>query len=142
MAITHFTPNSGYQTLSGSVNPVGLSTAIVTTGTTPVTLTAANVLAGLLLVDCQDAGTAKWPTAAVLAAAIQGVRVGTMVELHINNVGDTTLTVAINTGGTLGTGSTATQATVTGKDWVAVFTNVTSGSEAYTLYSLNAASAY
>jgi len=142
MAITHFTPSTSYSTLRSPVNATGFSTATVTTATTPVTLTTANVLAGLLNVDCQDAGTAKWPTAADLAAAIQGVNVGTMVELTIRNVGDTTLTVAINTGGTLGTGSTATQATVTGKPWCAVFTNVTPGSEAYTLYSLGAASAY
>ncbi len=142
MAITHFTPSRVYTSTSAPINPIGFSTAVVTTATTPVTLTTANVLAGLLNVDCQDAGTAKWPTAANLAAAIQGVAVGTMVVLTIRNVGDTTLTVAINTGGTLGTGSTATQATVTGKEWVAVFTNVTAGSEAYTLYSCSAASAY
>ncbi len=142
MPITSFLPTTTYTTTTAPLNPVAGSTAIVTTGTTPVTLTTANVLAGLLRVDCQDAGTAKWPTAANLAAAIQGVRVGTSVWLTILNVGDTTLTVAINTGGTLATGATATQATVTGKSWCAIFTNITAGSEAYTLYSCSAASAY
>lgn len=137
MAIAHFVPNQGYTTTSTPINP-GLTTpntATVTTGTTPVTMTVANALGGLLLVDCQDAGTLKFPTAANLAAGIQGVHVGTAVLLTVLNVGDTTLTMAINTGGTLYTGTTATQATVTVKQWIVVFTNVTSGSEAYTLYS-------
>lgn len=142
MAITHFTPTRVYTTTAAPINPIAGSTATVTTATTPVTLTTANVLAGLLRIDTQDIGTAKWPTAANLAAAIQGVAVGTAVDLVILNVGDSTLTVAINTGGTLATGATATQATVTGKRWMAIFTNVTAGSEAYTLYSLGAASAY
>ena len=142
MALKHYTPSRVYTTTTYPVNPTSYSTAIVTTATTPVTATTDNVLAGLLNVDCQDAGTLKWPTAANLVEAIQGCAVNTIVFLTIRNVGDTTLTVAINTGGTLGAGSTATQATVTGKDWAAVITNVTAGSEAYTLYSCSAASAY
>lgn len=142
MPLTHFTPNRIYTTTEAPINPKAFSTAIVTTGTTPVTMTAANALAGVLLVDCQDAGTLKFPTAAVLAAAILGVAVNTTVFLWMLNVGDTTLTGAVNTGGTLATGSTATQATVTSKLWAVRFTNVTAGSEAYTLYTLNAASAY
>lgn len=142
MALTHFTPTRVYTTTEAHINPKGGSTATVTTATTPVTLTTANVLAGLLLVDTQDAGTAKWPTAADLVAAIQGAAVDTCVWLWIKNTGDTTLTVAVNTGGTLSTGSTATQATVTSKLWCAILTNVTSGSEAYTLHSVTVAGLY
>jgi hypothetical protein len=99
-------------------------------------------LAGVLFVDCQDAGGIKFPTAANMVAGIQGCAVNTCVFLWVVNTGDTTLTPAVNTGGTLGTGSTAAQATVTSKLWLLRVTNITSGSEAYTLYSLNAASAF
>lgn len=141
MPLAHFTPNRVYTTTEASINPKVGASATVTTATTPVTMTVAQALAGVLFVDCQDAGGIKFPTAALLAAAIQGVAVNTAVFLWIVNTGDTTLTPAVGTGGTLGTGSTAAMATVTSKLWLVRFTNVTEGSEAYTLWSLNAASA-
>jgi len=142
MAIPHFTPTRVYTTTSGPINPKACASATVTTATTPVTLTVAQTLAGVLFVDCQDAGGIKFPTAAALVAGIQGCEVDTCVFLHVMNTGDTTLTPVVNTGLTLGTGSTAAMATVTSKTWLIRITNVTAGSEAGTLWSLNAASLF
>jgi hypothetical protein len=142
MAITHFTPSRVYTTTELPINPKAGASATVTTATTPVTLTVAQTLAGVLFVDCQDAGGIKFPTAANLVAGIQGCAVDTSVFLWVVNTGDTTLTPAVNTGGTLGTGSTAAQATLTSKLWFVRVTNVTAGSEAYTLWSLNAAALF
>lgn len=142
MAITHFTPTRVYTTTEAPINPKAGAEVVVTTATTPVTLTVAQTLAGVLFVDCQDAGGIKFPTAADLVAGIQGCAVNTSVFLWVLNTGDTTLTPVVNTGLTLGTGSTAAMATVTSKLWMIRITNVTAGSEAGTLWSLNAASAF
>jgi len=139
MAITHFTPTRVYTTTSGPINPKACASATVTTATTPVTLTVAQTLAGVLFVDCQDAGGIKFPTAANLVAGIQGCEVDTCVFLWVLNTGDTTLTPVVNTGVTLGTGSTAAMATLTSKLWMLRVTSVTAGSEAATLWSLTVA---
>ncbi len=141
MALTHFTPTNVYSTFANHINPTGCASATVTTATTPVTITVAQALAGVLFVDCQDAGGIKFPTAANLVAAIQGCQVNTCVYLWVVNTGDTTLTPVVNTGITLGTGSTAAMATVTSKLWLIRITSITAGAEAATLWSLNAASA-
>jgi len=142
MAITHYTPTRVYTSTAAPINPIACASAIVTTATTPVTLTVAQTLAGVLFVDCQDAGGIKFPTAANLVAGIQGCAVDTCVFLWVLNTGDTTLTPVVNTGLTLGTGSTAAMATVTSKLWLIRITNITPGAEAGTLWSLNAASAF
>lgn len=141
MAIPHFTPQQTYPRTKGVFVPTySAQTATVTTATTPVTVTAAQILQGVLIVDCQDAGTITFPTAALLKAAIPAPDVGTAFELIVLNSGDTTLTVAIGSGGTLV--GTATVATVSSKRLLFRFTNVTEGSEAYTVYSLGASSTY
>jgi hypothetical protein len=85
----------------------------LTTGGGVRTLTAAEVLGGLLIINCDDAQTATLPTAALLNAAIPGAAVDVCFDVDIINVGDTTLTIAVGTGGTLTVGnSKATVATV------------------------------
>lgn len=71
---------------------------VITSGTTPVTMTAAQLLQGWLDVDCQDAGTLTLPTAALLNAAIPGVEVGDCLDFAVVNYGDTTLTIGLGTG--------------------------------------------
>ena len=97
---TRRTPERNSPLLSSGVNLVkrALSTITVTSGTTPVTLTAAQVLKGFLPVDCQDTGTSTLPTATLLNAAIEGVEVGTSFAFTIWNGGDSTLTLAVGTG--------------------------------------------
>lgn len=141
MSIATFSPNKGYAIFSTLVYPTVTPTAVtVTTATTPVAITAAQALSGLLNVDCDDAGTITLPAAAAIKTAINGCEVGASFQLVVRNVGDSTLTLAAGTGGTL-TG-TATIATANIKSLLIVFTATAEGDEAYTAYTLGAASAY
>lgn len=102
-----------------------------------LTLTTAQVLGGLILRDTSGANrTDTMPTASDLLDSIQGAMVGTAFEFTIRNTADAaeTITVAAGTGGT--TSGTMTIAQNNSKRFAVVFTNVTSGSEAYTIYSL------
>ena len=99
MALTSFTPQQGFPNFKSLTYPttvVGLP--VVTTATTPVTMTVAQLLGGLLAVDCQDAGTLTTPTAALINAAIPGAAVGVSFEVDVINYGDTTLTIGLGTG--------------------------------------------
>lgn len=142
MAITHFTPTRVYTTTEGPINPKAGASATVTTATTPVTITVAQMQSGVLFVNTVNAGAIKFPTAIDVVAGIQGCAIDTSVFLWVVNTGAAALTPAVGTGGTLGSGSTAAQATLTSKLWFLRVTSVTSGSEAYTLWSLNAASLF
>lgn len=62
------------------------------------TMTAAELLKGFLVADCQDAQTWTLPTAALLRAAIPGVKVGDTFEFVVANYGDSTLTIGLGTG--------------------------------------------
>ncbi len=110
-------------------------TTISTAGA--VTFAASEVLGGIILRDPNGAGRADLvPTAANLVAAISNPNVGNAIRFTIRNTADAaeTITVTTNTGATLS--GTMTIAQNNSKDFLAVLTNVTSGSEAYTLYSL------
>ena len=98
------------------------------------TLTAAQVQGGLILCPASTGRTLTLPTAALLSDAIQGGLVGTAFEFTIRNTGAGTVTVAAGTGGT--TSGTMTVATTASKRFLVLFTNVTVGSEAFTIYSL------
>lgn len=101
---------------------VTAATATVTTATTPVTGTAAAILSGLLIIDCQDAGTYTLPTATLLQAALPGAQVGTAFEFTIRNSGDSTLTIGAGTGNTIS--GTATIATLNSKRFLALVTAI------------------
>lgn len=142
MSVTTFEPVKNYAGFSSLVYPKVTATAkTVSSGTsTTPTWTAADILSGLIVVNCDDAGTATLPTATLLNAAINGVTVGTSFEFWIRNTGDSTLTIAAGTGGTLATGNTNTVLTVQTKIWKLVVTGVKqpadpSTSDTYTLYS-------
>ncbi len=81
------------------------------------TLTAAEILGGLLVINCDDAQTATLPTATLLNKAVPAAAVGATVYFDLINTGDTTVTIAVGTGGTLLTNSnsTSTVATVVAK---------------------------
>lgn len=102
-----------------------------------VTFTAAQVIGGIILRDPNGAGRADLvPTAASVVAGISNPVVGSAFRFTLRNTADAaeTITVTTNTGATLS--GTMTIAQNNSKDFLAVLTNVTSGSEAYTLYSL------
>lgn len=84
---------------SGPIVHKGAPTSMdVTSGTTPVTLTVAQLLTGFLVVDCQDTGTITLPTATLLVNAIPGIAKDDVFDFHVINEGDSTLTVAVGTG--------------------------------------------
>lgn len=104
------------------------------------TYTVAEVLGGLILRDTNGAArTDTLPDAADLLAAIPGAIVGTSFKFTVRNTADAaeTLTVAAGAGGTIS--GTATIAESNSKEFLVVFTDVDSGSEAYTVYSLGTA---
>lgn len=74
------------------------------------------------------------PLATALLAALPNVVVGSSYLLRIINNNSGTATVVTNTGWT--TSGTLTLATVTTRDFVVAFTNITSGSVAATLTSV------
>lgn len=142
MSITTFEPVKNYAGFSSLVYPKVTATAkTVSSGTsTTPTWTAADILSGLIVVDCDDAGTATLPTADLLTAAINGVTVGSSFEFWIRNTGDSTLTIAAGTGGTLATGNTNTVLTVATRIFKVVITAVKqptdpSTSNTYTVYT-------
>ena len=116
------------------------ATVTLTTAGGVGTLTAAQLLTGFVIVDCQDAQSLTFPSAALLCAAIPGVSGtaqftgGVGFDVDIYNSGDTTLTMVIGAGGTLV--GTATLLTVTAKRFKFVITDATVGSENYTAYSM------
>lgn len=129
------TPERVSPLLSGLPLPVTTVTTDATAAA--ITMTAAQILGGLILRDPNGAGRADLvPTAANLVAAIPGAEVGTSFEFTIRNTADAaeTITVTTNTGATLS--GTMTIAQNNSKRFLARLTNVTVGSEAYALYSL------
>ena len=94
-----YTPTVGFAGFSTITFPrITVNTITLTTAGGVRLLTATELLQGLVRLDCQDAQTLTLPTAAAIIAAIEGCVVGTTFEVDILNFGDTTCTVALNTG--------------------------------------------
>jgi hypothetical protein len=113
----------------------------VTTYPSDATITAAELLGGLLVDTEAGASTFTLPTAALLAAAIPGIAVGLSFMFALRNTGNNTATVAVGTGITSASGNTLTVATVNTRIFLLICTGVASDSvpgSAYTfdLYSL------
>lgn len=132
---------SGFSPLLGEprMGLIPLPQVTVTTKSTAgaATLTASEILGGLLLRDPNGAGrTDTLPTAESLIAAIPGVMVNTSFQFDIRNTADAseTITIAAGSGGT--TSGTMTIAQNNGKRFIVVITNNLQGSAAYTVYSL------
>lgn len=96
-----------------------------------VTLTAAQVLGGVLDRDGAVTVSDTTPTAAALVAAYPGVSVGDAKQLKIRNRNTGTLTLLAGAGVTLE--GTTTIPTVNTRTYLVRFTNVTPGAEAVTL---------
>lgn len=77
------------------------------------TATADEVLGGLFVLNVDDAQTMTLPSAALLNRAIPAVASGVGFEFSIINTGDSTLTVAVGTGGTAATGSNSKNSVLT-----------------------------
>jgi len=101
-----------------------------------VTYTVAQILGGVILRDTNGAARSDTlPTAAALAAAIQGIQVGTAFEFALRNSSAAANSVTVVAGAGLTISGTATVAQLNSKAFLVVFTNVTPGSEAATVYS-------
>lgn len=133
MPINSFTPTTGYARFSTLVYPVFTVASDATAAA--VTYTTTQVLGGLILRNTSGAARADLlPTVASLVQAIEGIQVGTGFEFVVRSAGAETITVTTNTGWTLS--GTMTIATLNSKRFMVVFTNITPGTEAATLYSL------
>lgn len=95
---TRRTPETDNPFLSSVVYEHRPGTAGVVSGVATTDMPMASLLAGFLPLDVQDAHTWTLPTAAAINAAIPGVHVGSSFDLEIINYGDSTLTLAVNTG--------------------------------------------
>jgi hypothetical protein len=127
--------NAATVTTKGVVSPLITVATITTAGN--VTYTPANLLGGLILRNTNGGNRSDVsPTAALLLAALPRAEVGQAITFTIRNTAGAaeTITMTAGTGATLS--GTMTIAQNNSKEFIAVFTNVTGGAEAYTLYSL------
>ena len=105
------------------------------------TYTAAQILGGIIVRDCAGAGrTDTLPTAALLVAALPGVRVGDVISCTIVNGSDAAeaITLAAGAGGGFDANQTAASRVIgqnTSKTIRIRFTNVTAAAEAYVVYA-------
>lgn len=121
------------QVIRGRGAPVSKNTA------GNVTLTAAEILAGVIVADCAGAGrTYTLPTAALLVAAVPNAQVGDQIECTIINGSDAAeaITIGEGVGGTWDANFVAakTIAQNVGKTVFLRLTNVTASAEAYVVY--------
>lgn len=105
-----------------------------------VTYTAADILTGLIVRDCNGAArTDVLPTAALLVAALPDAKVGDIVQCEVLNGSDAAETITINAGagGGYDPNQTAVSRVVPQNSSKTVrirLTNVTPGAEAYVAY--------
>lgn len=86
----------------------------VNTTTTGITMTTAQMLAGVFVTTAAGAFALTLPTAADMVAALPNAQVGSQFVCYLVNAGDNTLTITTNTGNTITGGhGTATMATAT-----------------------------
>lgn len=122
---------------TGSVGAMDAYTATIETAVDDTaTVTAAQLLKKIIDAVPTGAATFTLPTAALLVAAMPGVKVGDTFEFIItnNSAGANTITVAAGTGGTADGTVTVAQNVV--RKFVVHITNVTASSEAYTVYGI------
>lgn len=106
-----------------------------------VTLTAAEVLTGIVVADCTGAGrTYTFPTAALLVAAVPGAAVGDLLRVKVINGSDAAETITLAEGSGGGWDANQTNASkviaqLNSKDVLIRLTNVTASSEAYVMYA-------
>lgn len=103
------------------------------------TITAAQVLSGVIVRDCGGgARTDTLPTAALLVAAVPNAKVGDLIRCTVINGSDAAeaLTIAEGAGGTWDTNFVAAKAVAqnAARELIIRLTNVTASSEAYVVY--------
>lgn len=119
--------------IRGSQTPLVTSTATTDTAT----LTAAQLLTGLITATPTAAAAYTLPTPAAMVAAIAGCKVGTSFTVLVNNTsasGAKTITMTAN--GSFTVDGTATVADNVARLFRVVINNVTASSEAAVLYGI------
>lgn len=132
---SYTTNNQGTLWFNGFGTPRTLSTS------SAVTLSAGDLLTGIITINPGAAVTATFDTAANLLTACNsvsaGVQIGDVIScLIVNGVTATNaITLAAGTGGSFDTNQLNTTIPAATSKWVQLrFTNVTPGSAAYTIY--------
>jgi hypothetical protein len=129
------TPARGFPHFNSLTYPSTFPATITTAGA--VTYTTQNLLGGMILRDPNGAGRSDaLPAANLLVAALPGVAVGTTFEFILRNDagGAFAITVTAGTGVTISGTATIAQSNL--KGFRVRFTNISPGTEAYTIYSL------
>ena len=129
----------GYAALSNSLDPAPLMVPAALSATTGQTLTAAQMLGGVLVRYGTSAiFTDTTPTAAQLVASLQSPQVGKGVPLTLISADAYTMTLSAGSGvaffGNTTTSTTFTIAPTTQRQFIVYFNNTTPGFEAVTIY--------
>ncbi len=137
MALTSFTPQQAWARFLTLVFPQNVVTSLSDTAT----ITAAQLLGGLLIATKNGTSTLTLPTSALINAAIPGVGVGCSFDFQVRNTGNNTATLAVGTGITSASGNTLTVATVSTRLFRLICTGVANpgvagSTDSYDLYSL------
>lgn len=125
---------TGTNWIDGSGTPVS-----ATPGAT-VTISAANLLTGIITYSPSTACTATFDTAANIVAAVNSNTAGAFIgdyisALIVNGNATNGITLAAGSGGAFDTNQATRTIPVNTSKWVLIrLTNVTLGSEAYTIY--------
>jgi hypothetical protein len=122
-----------------AINDAVAHATTVTTKTTAgaVTYTAAELIGGLVLRDPNGASRSDIsPTAALIVAGIAGAIVGSSFEFTIRNTADGDETITLTAGAGVTLSGTMTVKRYHSRLFLAVCTNVGSGTEAVTIYSI------
>lgn len=118
----------------------GIGTPVSATPGATVTITAANLLTGIITYAPSTGCTATFDTAANIVAAVNAASAGAVVGdyilcLIINGSGTNTVTLAAGTGGGFDTNQATRVIAVNTSRYCQIrLTNVTPGSEAYVVY--------
>lgn len=127
----------GFLRAAQVVKQQGAPTSINTAGAT--TLTIAQLLTGILVIDCNGAGrTVTFPTAALVVPGVRGAAVGDVLEVRIINSSDAaeSITLAEGAGGTWDANFLALKTIVQNASRTCYLriTNIGAATEAYVLY--------
>jgi hypothetical protein len=131
-----YKPSYTQVTLAGIAETVpgcNLQNFVVTTVTNAGTLTAAQVVGGVVN-HAGTSGNLTLPSAASILNAMPGASVGAAFDLHVRNSGNATSTLVAGTNVTIS--GTAATATLNSKIWRILVTDNRIGSEAVTAWSL------
>ena len=127
----------GYQVGAGNSNETILSaSAAPQTATDTATLTAAQIVNGMLVVTPTANSTLTLPTAALIDAAIPNARAGSTFDLAVVNAAAATYTVAFSVTGATGVTNGGNAVTSLAAATSALFRFRKTADGAYTVYKI------